>query len=57
VHGSTHQDDALRDVRKAKSEGVEMVRDVDQTGIRKSSGEMSRRRIDRDVVSRKGFKT
>jgi len=28
VHGSIHQDDALRDVRKAKSEGVEMVRDV-----------------------------
>jgi hypothetical protein len=27
VHGSTHQEDAFRDVRKAKSDGVEMVRD------------------------------
>jgi len=27
VHGSIHQEDAFRDVRKAKSGGVEMVRD------------------------------
>jgi len=38
VHGSTHQDDALRDTRRVESDGMEMSQGYAQTGIRKSSG-------------------
>jgi hypothetical protein len=39
VHGSTHQDDALRNVMKMKSDGVEMVKDWDRKRKRRCSGD------------------
>jgi len=56
VNGSTHQDDALRDVRMAMSDGMEQVRDMARQG-QGIAQELSRRGIDRDVTSRKGLKT
>ena len=54
VHGSTHQEDALRSVRKIRSEGA-------GTGQRNGlqgqgySQDKSRRRINRDVASQNGL--
>jgi len=38
VHGSTYQDDALRDTRRVMSDGMEQGQVCGQTGIRNSSG-------------------